>query len=168
MDSTIHLRPVIRVVHSLNRLIGILHAVRCTITIWLQRDSPPVARTYSIQMTYEAAFIALRKFQDLWKNHLAPLLDKDSQEYLDGESIMADCTERGLRKAANLIAAHYANERSEWPLSNREILDIIRSTRLDKEEDFVTWLDPIGKRMIAIRHEIMKRHDVSSLDEAIE
>lgn len=167
MDSTNNSTQVIRVVHSLNRLIGILHAVRCTITIWLHRDTPEVARIYSLQMAYEAGFIALRKFQDLWKNHLLSLLNTDSPAYLHGEAIMAECTERGLRKAANLIAAHYANDKTELPLSNREIFDIIRGTRLDKEEDFVTWLNPIGEKMMAIRHEVMKQHDIPSLDEVI-
>ena len=165
--ETVDASRAIRVAHALNRLIGILHAARCTISIWLHRNGPPAAKNYSVQMTYETAFLALRKFQDLWLNHLTELLHEDSPARLDGGRIISECEERGLRRAANLIAAHYANEKSEWPLTNKEIYDIIRNTGLTREEVFVKWLDPIGEKMITIRNEIMQRYNIASLNEAI-
>lgn len=80
---------------------------------------------------------------------------------------MSECDERGLRRAANLIAAQYANEKSEWPLTNKEISDIIRNTGLTREEVLAKGLDPIGEKMITIRNEVMQRYNIASLNEAI-
>lgn len=57
-----------RVVDTLNRFVGSLHAVRCTAAFWIAHAEKPgfrFAAKYSLQMTFGTAMITLRKFHDL-------------------------------------------------------------------------------------------------------
>lgn len=167
MDSTKEFVRATRVTYALNRMIGILHAVRCNMVIWLRQDGPRAAKKYTMQMTYEVAVLTLRKFEDLWNHHLIDLLSKDSQARQGGEQILTDCKSRGLRKTANLVAAHYARYKSELPITGEEIFELTKKDGWSAQEELVEWLDPVQTKLISIRDEVMQCYGVTLLDEML-
>jgi hypothetical protein len=153
----------VKVVDALNRLVGTLHAVRCTAAFWIAHAEQPnfrFAAKYSLQMTFGTAMVTLRKFQDLQRGgHLERLLGSND----DVTALLAECERRHTRPAANLLHAHYAENVSDAPLSSEEILSIIERGGWASEEEFVEWIRPILNWLLRIRDEIVVRFRLPSV-----
>lgn len=159
-----------RVADILNRLIGLLHAARCTTLIWIcQVDNPKYqhAAKYGLQMVFGAVALNLRKFMDLWEYHLSTLLPEGSEARKLSLWIIDECKRRNLRTTANRLIAHYAAEKGDMPLSTEQITELIRSNGWNNEEDVLEWIPPVIEKIISIRDEVMKRNGITALGDDI-
>jgi len=153
-----------RVVDTLNRFVGSLHAVRCTAAFWIAHAEKPgfrFAAKYSLQMTFGTAMITLRKFHDLHLGgHLERLVGEDTEAAPECAWILGECERRHTQDAANLLFAHYAPQRADPPLSSEEVLAIIHDGGWATEEEFLEWIGPMIHRLCSIRDRITTKYSL--------
>jgi hypothetical protein len=156
-----------RIVDTVNRFGGTLHAARCMAQICTQNAASPafsIAAKYGLQMTFGTSILTLRKFQDLWSSdHLPRLLEAGSPGWNACDWIRSECEAHRTREAANLLFAHYAEHKTDPPLSSKEIRDLVERGGWATEEEVVEWIGPIIDRLREVRDEVMRRHGISAL-----
>jgi hypothetical protein len=166
MVTNTELERAQRVADTLNRCIGTFHAARCTMAVWINetnRGAHPSAAKHSLQMTFGSIALMLRKFEDLWNNHICCLIPAKSPSRADGQWILDECKGRNLRTTVNRLFAHYAARNGDLPLSTYAIVELIKSNGWQSEEEFLEWSGPVLARLIAIRDDLMLRHGIISL-----
>jgi hypothetical protein len=158
-----------RVGNTLNRFVGALHAARGTALIWIHNAGDPryaIAAKYGLQMTFETTVLTLRKFQDLYRgNHLQVLIPEGTPTRARCEWILEQCREHNIRRSANLLFAHYAEDVDDPPLSSRETLALVQGGGWDTEEEVVEWTGTVIERMREIRDDVMRRYGIVRLAE---
>ena len=156
------------VAQTLNGLIGALYAAQLTALMWLRyTQEHPIAAKYSLQMTCGTIFLTLRKFHDLWRSHIRPLLPKTSESRQKGEQIIDEIKTRHLRTTANRLIAHYAPERNRPPLSETEILELVKKNGWNTVQELLTWVGPVIWNLIDVREEIRRVYRVmESMDDS--
>ncbi len=150
---------------ALNNFAGTIHAARCIMVSGIrQADDPQIrhAAKYALQVAYGAVALTMRKFEDMWGSHIPALITEKSERPVQGIWLVRECQNRNLRKSANQLIAHYADERG-WPLGPSEIEALIRSNGWETEEEVVAWIGPVIEKMMEIRNEIMQRYRITSL-----
>src|SRR3989338_10750489 len=132
------------VAHTLNGLIGVLYAARLTAVMWLRyARQHPIAAKYSLQMTGGTILLTLRKFDDLWRSHIRPLIPSTSASRQKGEQIIDEIKKRHLRTTANRLIAHYAPKANRPPLSETEILELVKKNGWNTAPALLTWAGPV-------------------------
>ena len=158
-----------RVATTLNRFVGMLHAARCTASLWILHTEDSryrIAAQYGLQMTFGTAMLTLRKFQDLsTSGQLQALIPVGTEAHDVSESVLRECERHKTREAANLLFAHYAPHKADPPLSEREIRTLIEDGGWSTEEELVEWIAPIIEKLRLIRDEMMSRYGIIAFDE---
>ncbi len=136
--------------------------------MWIRdAEQYPIAAKYSLQMTGGTILLTLRKFEDLWRTHIRPLLPKTSKIRQTGEQIISEIKNRHLRRAANRLIAHYAPKHNRLPLSETEIVELIEENGWKTEQEFLMWVGPVIWNLIEVRDEIRRLyHFMESMDDA--
>jgi len=158
-----------RVATTLNRFVGMLHAARCTAALWILQAEDSryrIAAKYGLQMTFGTAMLTLRKFQDLsTSGQLHTLIPEGTEAHKVSEWVLRECEQHKTRDAANLLFAHYAPNKTDPPLSEREIRTLIEAGGWSTEEELVEWIAPIIEKLRLIRDEMMSRYGIITFDE---
>ncbi len=167
-STPVNSERVEQVVQALNALIGVLYAARVSAAIWLgHAERHPIAAKYGLQMTDGTALLMLRKFDDLWRFHIQCLLPKASEGRERGEWITNEIEKRGLRTTANRLIAHYAAETDRLPLSDTEILELIKKNGWETEQELLVWIGRVIWNLVDVRDELRRRYRVmESMDDA--
>lgn len=116
-----------------------------------------IASKYGIQIGFGAIAMTLRKFDDLWQDHIIHFFPKDERPP-DGLWILREIETRNLRRTANQVVAHYS-DRDKWPLSESEILALIASNGWQKNDELIPWAYEVVKKLIAVREALGTRLD---------
>jgi hypothetical protein len=162
-DTREHAR---RVADALNRFAGALHGARWTGKIWEQHAENPsfrVAAKYGLQGAFGITVLTLRKFGDLWEKHLCFMLPAATAARASCEELIAECRTRNLRKTANLLFAHYAPKKVDWPLGPEEIVGLIRGNGWDTEEEVLDWVGQLIPKILAVRDEVKGCYNIDHL-----
>jgi len=157
---------------TLNRLVGTLHAARCTAVLWIRHAEDPkylIAAKYGLQMTFGTTVLTLRKFQDLWiGGQLQALIPEGTEARNIIEWVLHECDQHKTRDAANLLFAHYAKCIKDPPLSERENRALVEAGGWTMEEEVVEWSGAVIDKLRLVRDDLMSRYAISTLadDEA--
>jgi hypothetical protein len=118
-----------RIATTLNPFVGVLHAARCTATIWVRNAENPeysIAAKYGLQMTFGTVVLTLRKVQDLsFTGQIQSHIPEKAEAHKVIESVLRECELHNTRNAANLLFAHYAPNKIDPPLSERDIRRLV-------------------------------------------
>src|SRR5438067_580753 len=108
-----------RVARTLNQIIGMLHACRCTTEMWMKRSDDPTVKQaykYSMQMAEGVAFLNMRKLRDLYTFHLEHIMPTTSPNLQRCDALIKECENRKILLLANHLVVHYADNKRELPL----------------------------------------------------
>jgi len=156
----------LRASDALNRFIGTLHAARCTMVIWIPEASNPKwsrAAKFSLQMTFGAVALTLRKFEDFWSEDIPRLISEKTERPDDGLKLVRESKRRHLRHAANNLIAHY-KDKGKRILSPTDILALVNKGGWETEEELMAWIGEVAiARLIAVRDALMRRYDIKEL-----
>jgi hypothetical protein len=152
-----------RVVTTLGFFIGQLHAatwVGAFLTANAENPEHKHAVKYGLQMTFGSMALTIRKFQDLWSWHVEGLTAKSGPGREAADWVLQEAENRHLRTTANQLVAHFAEETRAWPLSNEQILALIKSNDWDTEQEALWWGRNVMHRLITLRDELARQHGI--------
>jgi hypothetical protein len=159
-----------RVRDALDRIVGALIAGYSTIIMWQKHEERHAnislmrkAALHGIVMSYGIIGVTLRKFEDLWTHHIRELFPQVSEAHVHAEWVLEECRRRNLRKTTNLVFAHYAAGKSDWPLASDEAVELLFSGNWTSDEDLVEWTEAVTDRLISIRDEVMRHFNLARL-----
>jgi hypothetical protein len=144
----------------LNELMGELHAGCVGVRAIQQPDFFMTKHpTYIIRIAIGSVVIALRKFDDLWRDQLSPILLRDRSTQA-GETIHYEISQRKLRSFCNQVIAHYAAQ----PLSPKTSLDkiekLLKAQRFPSDLDFFKWTQTLLPKLEAVRTEVTNKYGI--------
>ena len=148
-----------RVLDALNRVIGKLFVSGFLMDSLIRVGNRPefnLQYKYGHQLVLEGLLLALRKFEDLYEYHLVQLLPTDAPGLTQAKQAVEECRSRSLRKLANQMAAHYAENKEDDPLAGEELIDLMKLTGWVEEREVLDWLKPLGLKIIAVRDELSR------------
>jgi len=76
--------------------------------------------------------------------------------------VLPECDRHKTRDAANLLFAHYAPDKADPPLSERQVRALGEAGEWAAEEEVVEWTGSIVDRLRVVRDDIMSLRDHSA------
>jgi hypothetical protein len=129
-----------RIVAALGTFVSQIFAARITALVWLKwiEEFPEVAKL-GLRLAESGILITLRQFEDIWTEHISKILPVDDPAYGRGKALVEEIDGRKLRDSANRLAAHYAANKTDLPLSSVAFHDLIAANGFATSQEFVTW-----------------------------
>jgi len=129
-----------RVAALLDEFIGRLFIARTTGVLWgVLGHTYPIAASHALAMSEGAILITLRRFDDLWRHHVKMLLLPTDLGFEGGQWLEEEINRRNLRNTANKLVAHYAEDKSDLPLSHEEVTELVQSNGWVTEQEVLDW-----------------------------
>ena len=129
-----------RVAAMLDEFIGLLFVARGTGTLWgVLGDKHPIAAAHATLMSEGTILITMRRFDDLWSHHVTKLLVPTDPGFEAGHWLADEIERRNLRHTASRLFAHYAQEKSDLPLSLEEATDLVQSNGWATDKEVLQW-----------------------------
>lgn len=147
------------VAEALGQYIGILHAARLTALIWTHQAENPAYRypkQYGLQIAFVTAALTLRKFQDFWRTHLIELFPPETPELVEARWVVDETHARSVRRVANQLLAHYAENVRGLPLSDEGLAELYRLTGWQDDDDLIETLGRMLERLLDL-HAALRR-----------
>ena len=120
---------------------------------------------YSIRMAEGVAFLYMRQLRDLYNNHMAKIMPKDSPKLRRCKALIKECDKRKILDVANLIVAHYAKAKYEVPLAEQEVQDLIVSNGWSSHKEVVDWIGTVTADLFAVLCELKLQYKITDFDQ---
>jgi len=129
-----------RVAAALGTFTGLIFVASVTGLMWQKWAAEfPVITSFGVRLSEGEILLSLRKFEDLWNNQISILLDRKHGVYEQAEALVARFRHSGQRDIANQLVAHYAENKEDPPLSDRDVSVLIQGAGLKTTHDFLKW-----------------------------
>ena len=143
----------------LNDLMGEIHGAR--IPGYLAVKKPEIFPTkhhkFIVRISIGAIVLALRKFDDLWKNQIVPvLLSNDPPQ--EGVELSNEIAKRSHRTFCNRVIAHYSETKvsPKMPLTKME--ELLNQQGFASDEEFFNWTKDVVTKIQVVRDHIAERY----------
>ena len=150
-----------RVATLLEEFIGLLFSARTSGAMWgVLARRHPVAAAHAFIMSEGVIFITIRRFDDLWKHHVVKLLDPADLGFDRGEQLIIEIAERNLRKTANTLFAHYAEQKSDRPLSHADVDELLHSNGWQTEQELLDWSGHALRKIAVVLAAVLAKYSL--------
>ncbi|MBI4609230.1 MAG: hypothetical protein HY726_09485 [Candidatus Rokubacteria bacterium] len=147
----------------LNDLMGEIHGARITGIKAIKQ--PEIFQTkyprFIVRNSIGVIVLALRKFDDIWTNQIAPILLSDNLP-LEGIELSCEIANRGLRKFCNLVIAHYSETKLSPKTPITTIEELLNQQGFTSDEDFLVWTTHAVAKIEVVRDCIAAKYRLSN------
>lgn len=142
---------------------GEIHGAR--IPGYLAVKQPEIFATkhprFIIRNSIGAIVLALRKFDDIWTNQIAPILLTDNVPP-EGVTLSQEIANRGLRQFCNLVVAHYSKDKISPRTPITKIEALLNKQGFTSDEEFFIWTEDAVTKIGIVRDRIATKYGISS------
>lgn len=143
----------------LNDLMGEIHGAR--IPGYLAIKQPEIFKTkhhrFIVRVSVGAIVLALRKFDDIWTNQIAPILLSDNLP-LEGVKLSQELANRKLRNFCNLVVVHYSKNKLSSKTPITKIEELLHRQGFESDEEFFLWTNDAVTKIGAVRDRIAQKY----------
>ncbi len=161
-DSRTHKKLAQSAFDVLNDLMGEIHGARSPGYLAVKRPDiiPTKDRRFIVRISIGAIALALRKFDDIWVNQIAPILlsDKLPQE---GTELSQEIKKRKIRKFCNLVVAHYSETKVTAKTPIKKIGELLNKQGFASDMKFFLWTISVVEKISAVKDCIAAKYGLS-------